>query len=92
MTFTGGIMTHLIRSSLVVAVALVPTGRGAAQNKPIPPEVAKLGSPGTEHEQLRALFGTETWFVTAIPEGGTAGQPGTAIYKSILGGRFVTEK
>jgi hypothetical protein len=32
------------------------------------------------------------WFVTFIPEGGSAGQLGTAVYKPILGGRFVTEE
>jgi hypothetical protein len=86
-------MSRFTRGSLVLALAVVPVGPSPAQEKkPDPREFAELGAPGSEHEKLRALFGTETWFVTAVPEGGSAGQRGTAVYKSILGGRFVTEE
>ena len=85
-------MSLIVRGTLVVVAALVLAPRGLAQDKPDPKEFAKLGAPGPEHEKLRDLFGTDTWFVTLIPEGGSAGQPGTAVYKSILGGRFITEE
>jgi hypothetical protein len=49
-------------------------------------DFASRGKPGPEHERLRALVGK--WDLTYE---GSAGK-GTAEFKSIMGGRFVTEE
>jgi hypothetical protein len=86
-------MSRFIRVSLAVALAVLVDGSGWAQEKVDPREIAKMGAPGPEHEKLRALFGNETWFFRLELEGGnTDAKLGTAVYKSILGGRFVTEE
>jgi len=76
-------MTRVICAVFLIALG---TSRGSlAQEKPDPREFAKLGVPGPEHERLKPLIGA--WTLTL--EGGK--KEGRAEYKSILGGRFVTE-
>ena len=72
-----------------LAVTILLQSHAAAQEQFAAKELAKLAAPGPEHDRLKALEGT--WFLMLEVEGGSAGQPGTAIYKSVLGGRFVTE-
>jgi hypothetical protein len=72
------------------ALIVVVTSLVYAQEKgrDRPEDDAKLGRPGLEHERLRALVGT--WELTSRGLGRES--KGSAIYKSIFGGRFVTEE
>jgi len=55
--------------------------------------MAKLGAPGKPHEHLQAMVGkyktTSTWIIPGQNEESV--DEGTAEFKSILGGRFVTQ-
>jgi Protein of unknown function (DUF1579) len=71
---------HIVFAVLVLALF---ASRGAAQD---PKDFARLTQPGPEHERLHALVGK--WTLTM--DGGMA--KGTAEFKKVLGGRFVTEE
>jgi len=66
-----------------LSVLAMLASRGGAQD---PKDFAKLGQSGPEHECLHALVGT--WTLTT--DGGTG--KGSAEFKKIFGGRFVTEE
>jgi hypothetical protein len=89
-TFPKGscIMTYRIAGALALVVALASLAlsqeKGHEQRKEFP----RLGQPGPEHERLKALVGT--WDLTSTGFGQES--QGSAVYKSILGGRFVTEE
>jgi hypothetical protein len=70
----------------LIAVASLVRTQGKAQDRA--DDFAKLGQPGPEHEKLKALLGT--WELT-MPGAGS-GAKGTAVYKSLYGGRFITEE
>jgi hypothetical protein len=81
-------MTLKLASVGLLAVVLTsvvhPQENGTDQAK----DYAKLGRPGREHECLKALVGT--WELTASGTGSDA--RGSAVYKSIFDGRFITEE
>src|SRR5262245_4492248 len=81
-------MTRIQLIGLASVLLAIVAARGDDKDKPAgdPKDFAKLGQPGAEHERLRGLVGM--WTLSAD---GTK-ESGTAEYKSILGGRFVTEE
>jgi hypothetical protein len=71
-----------------ITTLLVLISRVDGQDRPSadPPDFAKRAAPAPEHERLQQLVGT--WTLTLQ---GAKGK-GRAEYRSILGGRFVTEE
>ena len=74
---------RLAHTLFALSALAVVAARGAGQD---PKEFAALTRPGPEHERLHALAGN--W---ALSMDGGPGK-GTAEFKTILGGRFVTEE
>jgi hypothetical protein len=81
-------MIRSILTAFVLMALLVLISRVDGQDRPSanPPDFAKRGAPAAEHERLQKLVGT--WTLTT----GGAKEKGRAEYRSILGGRFVTEE
>jgi hypothetical protein len=81
-------MIRSILTAFGLMALLILISRVDGQDRPStnPPDFAKRGAPAAEHERLKKLVGA--WTLT------TAGakEKGRAEYKSILGGRFVTEE
>jgi hypothetical protein len=81
----------MIRSTLValgIAALFVLISRVDGQDRSSggPADFAKRGAPSPEHQRLQHLVGT--WTLAAAG----AKEKGKAEYRSILGGRFVTEE
>jgi hypothetical protein len=70
----------------IAALALLAAGGRGQERAGDPTDYAKLGAPGPEHTQLQKLVGK---WVLSID--GSA-MKGTAEFKSLWGGRFVTEE
>jgi hypothetical protein len=81
-------MTYRIASTLALVAALATLALSQEQSADKRKGFARLGQPGPEHERLKALVGT--WEITSTGVGQES--KGSAVYKSILGGRFVTEE
>jgi hypothetical protein len=81
-------MVRSIVMALVITAIFVLISRVDGQDRPSGglSDFAKRGAPAPEHERLQRLVGK--WTLTA----GGAKEKGTAEYRSILGGRFVTEE
>jgi hypothetical protein len=79
-------MSPAVPSLVVALVVLLPAPLPAQDRPAAPPEWANYGKPGAEHERLKALVGT--WSLTVDGEQ----TKGRAVYKAILGGRFLTEE
>jgi hypothetical protein len=81
-------MTLKVAGAGALIVALTSLVYPQEKAKDRPEEYARLGRPRPEHERLWALVGT--WELTSRGLGPES--KGTAVYKSLYGGRFVTEE